>query len=403
MKVRNMRRGVIAVVAAAAMALTGCSSAKNETGAESTKEPAKTTEAMAGGAFKIVDVEGRTVEFDKAPEHIILGESRNLFATSILNKDKPLDKIVGWGTDMQRNVSDYWSRGIIEMPEIAKIPEIGAFSKGDVTVENLLTLDPDVVVLSKDERKAAEKGGIISAMEAADIKYVVTDFRSSPLQNTTKSMEILGALFGREKEAAEFNAEWQKTVDMIEERTANIADKPTTFVWRAAGIKDCCSTWNNANISELVNHAGGKNLGDEFVQGEAGDLTPEQVIDSNPQVIIATGGDWSNKKNSAGDPAAYAAAGYGIDSVSAQETMKKAIAAQPGFELLDAPKSGDFHSMWHQFYNSPFNYLAMLQIAAWLHPDKFQDIDVQQKWLDAQERWSILPGEGAFFNTMAAS
>lgn len=393
MKLRTVRRSCIAILGAAAMVLTGCSNASHTDGSDASS-------MKKAEGFSITDVDGRTVEFDKAPERIILGESRNLFATAILNKEDPTEKIVAWGDDMRRNVPDYWETAIKQMPRIGEIPEIGAFSKGDVTVEKLLAQNPDVLVISRDQVKAAEKGGLMAAIDNAGIKYVVTDFRTKPLTETTKSMEIYGKLLGREKEAAEFNKEWTSTVKMIEDRTAKVEKKPTVFVWRAAGLKDCCATWKGTNIGELVDAAGGMNLGDDFLKSEAADLTPEQVIASNPDVVIATGGAWNKKTTADGKPVSYASAGYGVDPMKAEASMHTLLASQAGFELLDAPKNGQFHSIWHQFYNSPFNYLAMLQIAQWLHPDEFKDVDVQKKWMDAHERWDIMSGEGAFFNTL---
>ena len=62
-------------------------------------------------------------------------------------------------------------------------------------------------------------------------------------------------------------------------------------------------------------------------------------------------------------------------------------------------KDGQLHGLWHQFYNSPFNYLALLQIAAWLHPEDYSDIDVPAEWMKAQEKYSPVSGDGVFFST----
>mgnify|MGYP002039784512 FL=1 len=58
-----------------------------------------------------------------------------------------------------------------------------------------------------------------------------------------------------------------------------------------------------------------------------------------------------------------------------------------------------FHSMWHQFYDSPFNYLALLQVAEWIDSEAYADMDVAKQWMDAQEKYSPVSGEGTFFST----
>lgn len=80
------------------------------------------------------------------------------------------------------------------------LPEVGGFMKGDVTVENLLSLKPDIILLSLDEYQASEKTGLIDSMEKAGLTYAVMDFRARLLENTMRSMEIFGTVFGKEEE-----------------------------------------------------------------------------------------------------------------------------------------------------------------------------------------------------------
>ena len=379
---------VMAVVAASATALVGCGAAEEVTG------------GSGGDAeFSFTDITGRDVELDKAPDRVILGEGRSLFATGVLNTDNPLDKVVGIGTDLKQNVPDYYNALEKELPSVNEVPEIGGFTKGDVTVEKLVSLDPDLIVLSLDQYDASREAGLTDKMEQAGLKYAVTDFRRDPLENTPKTMDIFGEIFGQEDRAEEFNADWQKTVDLVEERAEKVKDKPRTFVWRAAGVSDCCGSWNDSNISQLVNAAGGENIADEVIPGESGTITPEKVLEADPDMIIATGGDWSDMKDDEGHPVGYAAVGYGIDEKEAKGSVAKLPGKQAGFDKLRAVKEHHFHSMWHQFYDSPFNYLALLQVAEWIDPEAYADMDVAKQWTDAQEKYSPVSGEGTFFST----
>lgn len=397
-----------AITALAATGLVACSGSDSDSG-DSTKTETSTTTSTAadkestsakadadGEAISITDVEGRTVKFDKKPERIVLAEGRGVFATSLLDNKNPMDKIVAIGTDLKGNVPDFYKKLVDKIPEAKDIPEIGNLKKGDVTVENLLTFNPDALVMSTDQYKAAQKAGTLEQIENSGLKYVVTDFRQHPLENTPKSVKVYGQLLGKEDKAEAFLKDWQGTLDEVKEKATKLTDKPSVFVWRAAGLKDCCATWNNANISELVNFAGGDNIGDGILDGQAGDLTPEKVIEMQPKYIIATGGDWGAKKKDGKTPA-YAAAGYDIDSSTAAASLDKLLENQPGFELLDAPKEGNFHAIWHQFYDSPMNYLALLQIAAWINPEEYKDLDMQKKWDEAHEKYMPFGGEGTFF------
>ncbi|WP_254868106.1 ABC transporter substrate-binding protein [Corynebacterium sp. Marseille-Q2823] len=385
--------GACAIVTALAGALAGCASDNADAGSE------QSTGAQGTAAVSFTDLAGRQVELDHEPERVILGEGRSVFATGILNKEDPLDKVVAIGSDLKQNVPDYYHELEKATPKVNELPEIGGFTKGDVTVEELISLDPDLIVLSKDQYEASQTAGLTDKLDQAGLTYAVTDFRAKPLENTVPTMEIFADIFGHEDRAEEFIADWQKNVDLVTERATKAQDKPSTFVWRAAGVSDCCGSWNDSNISELVNVAGGKNVADGIIEGESGALTPEKVIDANPDMIIATGGDWSAKVDSAKGHTGFAAAGYGISDKDAHDSAASLAGVQPGFEDLSAVKEHNLHGLWHQFYNSPFNYLALLQIAAWLHPEDYADVDVQQEWAEAQEKYSPVPGDGTFFST----
>lgn len=378
---------------ALAGALAGCASDNADAGSE------QSTGAQGTAAVSFTDLAGRQVELDHEPERVILGEGRSVFATGILNKEDPLDKVVAIGSDLKQNVPDYYHELEKATPKVNELPEIGGFTKGDVTVEELISLDPDLIVLSKDQYEASQTAGLTDKLDQAGLTYAVTDFRAKPLENTVPTMRIFADIFGHEDRAEEFIADWQKNVDLVTERATKAQGKPSTFVWRAAGISDCCGSWNDSNISELVNVAGGKNVADDIIEGESGALTPEKVIDADPDMIIATGGDWSAKVDNAKGHTGFAAVGYGISDKDAHDSAATLAGVQPGFEDLSAVKEHNLHGLWHQFYNSPFNYLALLQIAAWLHPEDYTDVNVQQEWAEAQEKYSPVPGDGTFFST----
>ena len=70
---------VMAVVAASATALVGCGAAEEVTGGSS-----------GDAEFSFTDITGRDVELDNAPDRVILGEGRSIFATGVLDPDLSL-------------------------------------------------------------------------------------------------------------------------------------------------------------------------------------------------------------------------------------------------------------------------------------------------------------------------
>ncbi|WP_368502199.1 ABC transporter substrate-binding protein [Corynebacterium sp.] len=377
-----MLKRVAALVVCACTALSACSSPNSDS---------ETQTASASGAVVVTDVLGRKVEFDAPPERIILGEGRGVFATAILDKDNPLDRVVAIGNDLANAAPSYREKLVEAIPAAKDIPEIGGLAKGDVTVENLLSYNPDVVVITADHHDSISNTGMLAQMEEAGLKYVVTDFRQHPLENTTKSMEAFGALLGKEEQAKEFNQEWTNTVDKVTERTAKVSHRPKTLLWRAAGLKDCCATVKDSNLGELVNLAGGDNLGDHILTGDEGDITAEKVVAEQPEVIIATGGSWAPKKDKP-EVLPHVELGYAATEQQAEKTLQ-GLLATPGFDQLDS----DMYAVWHQFYDSPFNYLVLEQFAVWLQPELFQDFTPEEDFVKAHEQYVPFSASGVFF------
>lgn len=225
-----------------------------------------------------------------------------------------------------------------------------------MTVENLVALEPDVAVMTLDHKDAAEQSGLLKKMDQAGLKYVFTDFHQKPLENTPDSMEVFDKLLGKEDKAAEFN-EFYTT----KERASKSEDKPRTLVWRAAGMKDCCATVKDSNLGDLVNAAGSANIGDELLETPSGDLTVEKVVAEQPEVIIATGGAWA-KNPEKPETLPHVELGYTAEPDIA-EAILEGLLRPPGFTALDAPKEGNLHGVYHQFYDSPFNVFALQQFA----------------------------------------
>lgn len=381
-----MFKRVAALLVCACTALSACSSTDSSNGSA-----ASSTSGSADSAVVVTDVLGRKVEFDSRPERIILGEGRGVFATAILDNKNPLDRVVAIGNDLGNAAPSYHEKLIEAVPEAKDMPEIGGLAKGDVTVENLLSYNPDVVVITADHHDSISNTGMLAKMEEAGLKYIVTDFRQHPLKNTTKSMEAFGALLGKEEQAEKFNADWNKTVDEITKRTADVKDRPKTLLWRAAGLKDCCATVKDSNLGELINLAGGDNLGDHILTGEEGDITAEKIIAEQPEVIIATGGSWAPNKDKP-EVLPHVELGYKATEQDAEKTLE-GLLATPGFDQL----TGDLHGVWHQFYDSPFNYLALEQFAVWLQPELFKDLNPEEDFKKAHEQYVPFEASGVFF------
>ena len=64
---------------------------------------------------------------------------------------------------------------------------------------------------------------------------------------------------------------------------------------------------------------------------------------------------------------------------------------------IQAVDNDNFHAIWHQFYNSPYYFVAVQKMAKWFHPDLFADIDPEATFKELHERFLPLDYQPGYF------
>ena len=120
-------------------------------------------------------------------------------------------------------------------------------------------------------------------------------------------------------------------------------------------------SFGDGNFGRFVELAGGTNMGSEFIAGTFGTVNAEQVIASDPDQIVVTGGNWEAYVPG-GD---WVGMGPGSDVAQAERKLAT-LMERPAFTGVKAVESGQVHGIWHQFYNSPYSFVAVQKLATWL-------------------------------------
>ncbi len=356
--------------------------------------------ALAGEKVKVKDITGREVEVSVPVERVILGEGRQIYFTAALDTDAPFKRVVGWRDDFQKADLDGYNIYLKKYPEMARIPTFGGMKDGTFDIEQAVTLKPDVIIMNIDAKSATEESGYIEKLSKVGIPLVYVDFREKSLANTDPSMRLIGKLFGKEEKAEEFVKFHDEQIKLVTDRLAAAKDlkKPVVFIERAGGYSDdCCMSFGDENFGKMVEVAGGINMAKGIIPGTFGTVNPEQIIASNPDQVIVTGANWELYVPGG----KWVGVGPGADKAVAAKKLA-ALTERPAFTGIKAVKDGNVHAIWHQFYNNPYQFVAIQQIAKWLHPELFTDLDPESTFKELHTRFLPVDYHSGYFVSLKA-
>jgi len=349
----------------------------------------------AQGTTTVTDIVGRTVTVKTPVERAILAEGRQTYIVASLDSDNPFKRVVGWGDDLRTADYDSYLKYQEQFPSLTEIPVFGSPQSGTFSVEKAVDLQPDVVIFSLDSYAPARDSGLIDTLAKVNIPSVIIDFRQQPLETTVPSILLIGRLFGREAAAQAVADYYTQQVNIVFARVEKIkAPQPTVFILRAAGLLECCGTFGRANLGILEERAGATNIAAGLFPGWSGTLNPEKVLTSDPDIIVATGSNWTYSPGSV--PGKYVPFGYSTTPEVARAALR-GLTDQPGWSGLKAVQSGKFYGVWHQFYNAPMHCAVLQQFAKWNYPEEFADIDPEATLRTYHEKFLPITYSGTFW------
>ena len=343
--------------------------------------------AAQAGDIVVRDISGRTVIFAQNPQRIVLGESRLLYTIAILDREDPLRRIVAWADDLPTTSPDAFNKYKSKFPSsTAKIHNLG--KQANLSAEQLISEKPDIVILTETFHKNYQDSGLLERLDRAHIPYAFVDLRE--IRHTVPSIGLLGKVFGQQARAKEFIDFYNKNLNIVTRRVAKIEDRPLVFLDVAAGNPpdQCCRTYGPYTYGKFIEIAGGRNWGSTLSNKSTIEVNPEAITKLNPPFIIATGSAWPNTK--------AIPLGYAANSVEVNARMRD-LAQRTGFSHLKAIKNRQFYAIYHQFHNSAYNVFAIQQIAKWLHPKEFSDIDPEANLKELHRRFLPIDYSGIFW------
>lgn len=348
----------------------------------------------AAETIEVTDLAGRVVNVTRDPSKVVLSEGRQLYTLAMLDRDDPFKRVVGWGDDLIQNDPGAWAKYLAKFPQAKDVVQMGNPYAADVSMEKIAALGTEVYILDLSNYFKAQETGLLAKLEKAGIATIFVDFRQDPTRNVLPSVQLLGRVLGREKEAAAFADYYLRQTRRIYARVGAIADakKPLVFVERAAGLLPCCATFGPFNFGRFVEEAGGRNWGSQFFSAFQAQAAQEKVLADDPDVYFLTGANWY------GSNPGSSAVSLGYDATP--EKVQKELAAlmqRPGFPQLKAVQGKKVMAFYHQFYDAPYYFVAELAMAKEFYPDLFKDVDPEAVFKEFHEKFLPIPYSGVFW------
>jgi len=341
----------------------------------------------------VTDLAGRTVTIKTPIERVVLASSRHTHEfIAVEGGNNPFKKIVGWGPDLKAYDRDTYNKYEEKFPEIGDIPGVGYHYKGTFSVEKIITLDPDVVVLPL---WIVEYDGVeddISKLEKAGIPTIYIDYWKEPFKNPIESTLLLGSVLDREERAQDIVDYYSEQVNEVHSRLKEI-DKTKPKVYVECGSKDPSEYGNTYGSDKgwgaMVVLCGGINIAEDLPMGT---INPEYLLDANPDVIMISGSYWPDTPGSM-------RLGYYADPKESRELLL-AFTERPGWDTISAVKNNKVCSIFHGFSFRIYNFAGIQAFAKWFYPDEFEDLDPEESIKEYHERFLPVEYSGVWMMSL---
>lgn len=350
----------------------------------------------------VTDLAGRSVRLPAKVERILLGESRLIPALAILERVDPVARVVGMPADFEQLDPPGYAQYAERFPSIRSLPRTGRTTGESFSVEKAIALKPDLALFGLGGHGPSPKDvETLARLHAAGATVLFVDLRQEPLLNTAPSMELMGQALGREKEATEFVREYRKQLALVTDRLSRAKPRaPTIFLENRVGLsEECCDTLTHGLMGRLLDAAGGRNVANGMVPGAFGTVSLEYLLSHPPDLYIGTAIGTLDTVQRMPNRLVL---GAGVDAATARDSLRRATQRRGFSALLTLRKGQQVHAIWHHFYASPFNVVAVQVFAKWLHPSLFADLDPQKTLQSFYQRFQPVPLSGQYWVTLQA-
>jgi iron complex transport system substrate-binding protein len=290
----------------------------------------------------ITDSTGKKFVFYTPVERVVILNTNAADAMTIIGADR---LIVGVAESVKEKTLQY--------PQVSALPSVGKFSEPNI--EAIMALKPDLIIsyINWPDPAKLEKH-LPSSMPVLRMEFYKAN-------NYRTEIESIGHLLNEEENTGRYLTWYDKYFNLVSERIADIPeDKRVRFYAESGSGKSFGrrAYGEGTGLDDLCTAAGGVNVARGYIKDYA-DVENEWVIRQNPEAIFI----WSSK------------GGYTTDERSEVIALHDNLISMPGFNTISAVKNKKVYVLTPEFAFGSSSPVALIQIASWLYPDRFSDIN----------------------------
>lgn len=333
----------------------------------------------------VTDVLGREVTFDAPAKRAIVGFYPEDYMA--IGTEAAYDHVVGMSKYIWQARSANWELYVKHRPSLKEIPGIGRVDTNTFSVEKVISLNPDLLMLADWQYKGL--GAEIERIESAGIPVVVVDYNAQTLERHVKSTQLIGVITDQEERAEKIATQYRQNLEMINKRlaAANLSKPKIYTEYGAAGINDIGYTFGKNMWGAIAEMAGGDNISAPYVEWW-GKLNPEQIIAANPDVIVMTG----YESGSADDAMLM---GQGVPDDVAKQRLG-GFKNRLGWSSISAVQNNRLYAAYHGACRTIMDGAMIQFYAKSLYPELFSDLNPQQAYLDFYKTYLPVTPDGTF-------
>lgn len=349
--------------------------------------------AQEGGTKEVTDVLDRTITLPEDVEKVVV--TFNLEEYLAVTGEEGIDKLVGFSHDYWKGRrEDAWKTYVTKFPQIQELPDVGY--NDTISVESIISLDPDVVLMSAPVNYDYIEPELDKFAEAG-IEVAFVNYHKQTVEMHRSSTELIGEIMGQEERAKEISDFYEDQVKLIEERISGLeenAERPKVYMEYSIAPNTYGNSWADKMWGALIPQCGGINIAAGLSDGNSVEVAPEQVIASNPDLIVFTGClvDDNNEN---------IVVGYGADREKALERLQ-AYKEREGWSGLNAVKNDRMAVLYHDLSRHIFDFAGTQMLAKLCQPELFADVDPEENLCTFFEKYMPVELEGVWMVSLEA-